>query len=67
MEKALSPQVWCLVRVGGEKRLSSDERRLLVWLLCCLHNSLEYMEENYFQGQRVSCDLEFLIVNKPIR
>ena len=28
MEKALSPQVQCLVHVGIERRLASDERRL---------------------------------------
>ena len=27
MEKALSPQVWCLVLGGCERRLASDDRR----------------------------------------
>lgn len=28
MDKALSPQVWCLVLSGGDRKLASEERRL---------------------------------------
>ena len=65
MEKALSPQVRCLVRVGIERRLASDEQRLREEVWWWIRSMRAWLLRTLCVSKRILIKSIFVLIVKP--